>query len=95
MKATSPVLTRRTSLWNAWIGFNGSHGLGILLFAVIYLLLAVGHMSWLRDSPTLTWLPVAGGGAYLSLGRYWFRTPIIGLAIATACFLAAACALSF
>ena len=70
MKATSPVLTRRTSLWNGWIGFNGSHGLGILLFAVTYLLLALDHMSWLRDSPTLTWLPVAGGAAYLSLGRY-------------------------
>jgi len=95
MKATSPVLTRRTSLWNGWIGFNASHGLGILLFAVTYLLLALDHMSWLRDSPTLTWLPVAGGAAYLSLGRYWFRTPIIGLAIATACFLAAAFALSF
>ena len=95
MKATSLVLTRRTSLWNAWIGFNGSHGLGILLFAVTYLLLAVGHMSWLRDSPTLTWLPVGGGAACLSLGRYWFRTPIIGLTIATACFLAAAIALSF
>jgi len=95
IKATSLVLTRRTSLWNAWIGFNGSHGLGILLFAVTYLLLAVGHMSWLRDSPTLTWLPVGGGAACLSLGRYWFRTPIIGLTIATACFLAAAIALSF
>jgi len=95
MTATSLVLTRRTSLWNAWIGFNGSHGLGILLFAVTYLLLAVGQMSWLRDSPTLTWLPVGGGAAYLSLGRYWFRTPIIGLVIATACFLAAAIALSF
>jgi hypothetical protein len=44
MKATSPVLTRRTSLWNGWLGFNGSHGLGILLFVVIYLLLAVGRV---------------------------------------------------
>lgn len=95
MKATTLVLTRRTSLWDGWIGFNASHGLGILLFAVTYLLLAVGHMSWLRNSPTLTWLPVAGGAAYLSVGRYWFRTPTIGLAIATACFLAAAFALSF
>jgi hypothetical protein len=82
-------------LWNAWIGFNGSHGLGILLFAMTYLLLAVGHMSCLRGSPTLTLLPVGGGAPYLSLGRYWFRTPIIGLVIATACFLVAAIALSF
>ena len=57
--------------------------------------LAIGRMSWLRDSRALTWLPVAGCGAYLSLSRYWFRTPIIGLSIATACFLAAAFVLSF
>jgi hypothetical protein len=96
MKATSLVLTRRTSLWNAWIGFNASHGLGLLLFATTYLLLAVGHVSLLRDSPALTWLPVAGGAAHLAIARrYWFRSPFIGVAIATACFLAAAFTLSF
>ena len=95
MKATSLVLTRRTSLWNAWIGFNASHGLGLLLFATTYLLLAVGHVSLLRDSPALTWLPVAGGAAYLAIARrYWFRSPFIGVAIATACFLTAAFTLS-
>ncbi len=96
MKATSPVLTRRTSLWNAWVGFNASHGLGLLLFATTYLLLAVGHMSLLRDSPGLTWLPVAGGAAYLAIARrYWFRRPFNGVAIVTECFLAAAFTLSF
>jgi len=96
MKATSPVLTQRTSLWNAWIGFNASHGLGLLLFGATYLLLAVGHISLLRDSPTLTWLPVVGGAAYLALARrYWFLTPFIGIAIATACFLTGALVLSF
>lgn len=95
MKATNPILTRRVNFWNGWIGFNASHGLGIVLFAGTYLLLAIGHLSWLRDSPALTWLPVAAGAAYLSLRRYWFRTPIIGLTIATACFLAAALVLSF
>ena len=96
MKAANPVLTRRTNFWDAWIGFNASHGLGMLLFATTYLVLAVGHMSLLRESPSLTWLPVAGSGAYLVLARrYWFRTPIIAAAIATACFLAAALALTF
>ena len=61
MKATSPVLTRRTNLWNGWIGFNAGFGLGLLLFGTTYLSLAAGHMSWLRESPILTWLPVVGG----------------------------------
>jgi uncharacterized protein len=91
MKATSPVLTRRTTLWNGWIGFNASFGLGLLLFGTTYLLLAGSHMSWLRESPALTWLPVVGGAAQLAIaGRYFFRRPFIGAAIATGCFLVAA-----
>lgn len=91
MKATSLVLTRRTNLWKAWIGFNASHSLGILLFAIIYLLLAIGHKPWLRQSPALVWLPVLVGASYLVLARlYWFRTPLIGVGIATTCFIVAA-----
>ena len=96
MKATSPVLTRQTNLWNGWIGFNASFGLGLLLFGTTYLLLAAGHMTVLDDSPALAWLPVAGGTAQLAIARrYFFRRPFIGVAIATACFLVAAFALSF
>jgi hypothetical protein len=96
MKATSPILTRRTSMWDAWIGFNASHSLGIVLFAAIYLVLAGGHMSALRQSPGLVWLAVAWSGAYLALAkRYWFRTPLIGIATAGTCFALAALDLTF
>jgi len=94
MKATSLVLSGSTNLWNAWIGLNAFLGLFLLLFASTYLLLAVGHMSLLRDSPPLAWLPVAGGAAYLAIALR-FGGPLIGFAIATACFLAAALRLSF
>jgi hypothetical protein len=93
MKATSPVLTRRTSVWDAWIGFNASHSLGALLFAAVYLVLALGHTAALRDSPALLWLAVLASASYLALAvRYWFRTPLVGIALATACFLGAAIA---
>lgn len=96
MKATSPVLTRHTNLWNGWVGFNAGFGLGLLLFGTTYLLLAAGHMTVLDDSPALTWLPVAGGTAQLAIARrYFFHGPFIGVAIATVCFLVAAFALSF
>jgi hypothetical protein len=95
MKATSPVLTKHTNLWNGWIGFNAGFGLGLLLFGTTYLLLASGHMFLLRESLALTWLPVVGGAAQLAIaGRYFFRRPFIGVAIATACFLVAAFTLS-
>jgi len=92
MKATGLVLGGRTSLWNAWVGLNAILGLFLLLFAATYLLLAVRHMSLLRDSPTLAWLPVAGGVAYLAIALR-FGGPIIEFAVATACFLVVALAL--
>jgi hypothetical protein len=59
-------------------------------------ILALGHMSVLRDSKALAWVPVVGSSAYLALAkRYWFRTPFVGVAISTGCFLIAALALSF
>jgi hypothetical protein len=95
MKATSPVLTSRTSLWNAWVGFNASHSLGAMLFAAVYLVIASAHMSLLRESPALLWLAVLGGLGYLALARrYWFRTPLIGIAIGTSCFGVAALVLT-
>lgn len=33
MKLTHPRLTRRTTLWKAWVGFNASHSLGAILFS--------------------------------------------------------------
>jgi len=92
MKATGLVLGGRTSLWNAWVGLNALLGLFLLLFAATYLLVAVRHMSLLRDSPTLVWLPVVGGAAYLAIA-FRFGGPIIEFAVATACFLVAALAL--
>ena len=95
MKLTHPRLTRRTTLWKAWVGFNASHSLGAMLFAAVYLLLALAHMDWLREAPGLVWLAALGALAYLALAvRYWFCTPLIGIALASVCFLAAAIALS-
>lgn len=91
MQASHPVLTRRTTLWRAWVGFNASHSLGAMLFATIYLILAISHIELLFTSPALAWLAVVGSGCYLLLAvRYWFRTPLIGCAISTACFTCAA-----
>ena len=91
MKATSPVLTRQTSMWDAWIGFNASHSLGAMLFAAVYILLAAKHMDVLVQSKELVLLGVAANLTYLWLAHaYWFRVPFVGIAVATICFAAAA-----
>ena len=77
----------RTDMWRAWIGFNFSHSLGVLLLGALGMwagcrikMLPVGIM------PALTLI----GCVYLVLALlYWFRSPAIGVAIGTACFAAA------
>ena len=34
------VITRRTTMWRAWIGFNASHSMGAILFGLVYGFLA-------------------------------------------------------
>ena len=90
MKGTSPVLTRRLTMWDAWVGFNGSHSLGGMLFSAVYLLLGFRHMDLLRSSPSFLIVAILFSLAYLALGlRYWFRTPTTGIGVATVCFVAA------
>ena len=91
MKATSPLLTNRTTMWDTWIGFNGSHSLGAIFIAVFYILLATRHMEVIRETKSFVLLAVLIGTSYLALAiRYWFRVPLLGILIATICFVISA-----
>ena len=76
-----------TDMWRAWIGFNFSHSLGVLLLAAV----AIWAGTRMRMVPVgivaaLTLI----GCIYLALALlYWFRVPAIGVAIGTSCFAAA------
>jgi hypothetical protein len=83
------LLTRRTTLWLAWVGFNLSHSLGAILFGVMVVL--IGRSTASFQAQAIVFLPFAVlvSAAYLVIGlRYWFRTPTIGISLAGACFLA-------
>ena len=87
MRATSPRLTGQTTMWKAWIGFNASHSLGAIVFAAVYLGLALRHPAVLAASPFFVLLALANALGYLALARaYWFRTPFIGILVATLSF---------
>jgi hypothetical protein len=91
MQGSALRLTRETTVWRAWIGFNASHSLGAMVFGAFVVGLAGWRMDVLRDLPAFAWLAVANSAAWTVLAkRYWFRVPFVGLAIATACFLVAA-----
>lgn len=88
MAGTGVRLARgRTSMWDAWIGFNYSHSFGGILLGA----LAIAAPFAPQPLPPLAFALFAAFSAlYLVVGlRYWFRVPIAGIAIATACFLSA------
>lgn len=89
MAGDTILLTRRTSIWLAWVGFNLSHGLGLVLFGAVNLLVGRSLASFLGQAGVLLPFAVAVSGLYMMLAlRYWFRTPIIGIAVGCACFIA-------
>jgi hypothetical protein len=84
------LLTRSTNLWLTWVGFNLSHSLGVVLFGVVVLLVGWSPAAFEAHWRFFVPLAIVVAGAYLAIGwRYWFRTPIIGLAVSTVCFLLA------
>lgn len=89
MKETSPRLTRETTMWKAWVGFNASHSLGPIMFSLFYVPLAVTDFGFISESLWLSALPILVGVSYLALARaYWFRIPLMGIGVATICFVA-------
>jgi hypothetical protein len=84
------VLTRQTTMWKAWIGFNASHSYGALLFGAIYGYLALMHSAFLLQSWFLLWLGLLTLVAYAFLGkRYWFSVPYRGILLAAGLYVGA------
>ncbi|WP_372873115.1 hypothetical protein [Shewanella sp.] len=90
MKSTSPKITTETTMWEAWIGFNLSHSLGLILFAFMYIPLALNHVDFIKGSVWFSSIPVVFSAGYLFLAyRYWFRIPLIGVSLSLICFIGA------
>jgi hypothetical protein len=90
MQQSTLALTRQTTMWRAWLGFNISHGIGVLFFGLVYLILALSDTSLLSKVTLLPLLALAVSASYLVLSvKYWFHIPAIGSGIGAACFLIA------
>ena len=73
MKVVSPVITRQTTMWKAWVGFNAS----------------LTSREFLFESRFLCVLGLLFLSGYVVLGRlYWFSVPFRGIVIATVCYIA-------
>jgi hypothetical protein len=90
MKEVSPMLTRETTMWKGWVGFNASHSYGAMLFGLVYGYLAVAHGSFLFHSPFLLLVGLCLLAGYVFLGKaYWFSVPFRGIVLSSALYVAA------
>jgi hypothetical protein len=78
-----------TTMWRAWVGFNFSHSIGVMLFGTI----CIGAGSVLGTMVLPAWilfLFVVIASIYLAVGQlYWFRIPVAGIVLAEVCLLIA------
>jgi hypothetical protein len=85
MQETNLVLTSEATMWKAWIGFNASHSLGVILFGAVYGYLSLAHSAFLFQSTYLLSLGLLMLLVYVFLAkRYWFSIPFRGILLATA-----------
>ena len=83
------VITRQTTMWRAWVGFNASHSMGAILFGLIYGFLGNAYPEILFNSPFLLAVGLFMLGGLAVLGKvYWFRVPFRGIVISLVCYLA-------
>ena len=69
--------------WSGILGFNLSHSIGVLLFALLIVVAAQYQIAWLK--PVL----IAVGVAFAAIAwRCWFHIPMLGCLIGTALMMA-------
>lgn len=88
LRSATLRVSHGASMWRAWIGFNASHSLGLILFGAIY-----GYLALLQ--PAVLELPAlsAVGAGFLATivliaKRFWFSVPFIIMSVALVLYLA-------
>jgi hypothetical protein len=89
MRQISPVITKETTIWRCWVGFNASHSMGLILFGLIFGFLAAAHGQLLFHSLFLLVVGLAMLGGFVVLSKiYFFSAPFAGMSVALACYIA-------
>jgi hypothetical protein len=69
MSQVSPVITKETTMWRCWVGFNASHSMGLILFGLVFGYLALAHGQLLFQSPFLLVVGLAMLGGFIGSVR--------------------------
>jgi hypothetical protein len=61
----APVITKETTMWRCWVGFNASHSMGLILFGLVLGFLALAHGQLRFQSPFLFVVGLATLGGFV------------------------------
>jgi len=88
MKSSSPILTKETTMWKAWIGFNASHSTGAIFIGIINSYLAFQYFTVLHSDNFFFLFNILTIGFFVRLAKkYWFKIPFTGLLMTLICFI--------
>lgn len=89
MRQTPMRISPQTTMWNAWLGFNFSHSLGLILFGLVFGYLVICRWEVLHRSYFLILVGSLALLTYVVLARiFWFRAPFLGVLCATLLYIA-------
>jgi hypothetical protein len=88
MSQVAPVITKETTMWRCWVGFNATHSMGLVLFGLVFGFLALAHSQLLFKSPFLLVIGLAMLGGLVVLCKvYFFSAPLVGVSVALVCYV--------
>lgn len=89
MSQISPVISKETTMWRCWMGFNTTHSMGLIFFGSVFGFLALTHSQLLFQSPFLLLVGLTMLSCYVVICKiYFFSGPLIGISISLACYVA-------
>src|SRR5260370_10811745 len=82
MSQIAPVITKETTMWRWWGGFNASHSMGLIFFGLVFRFFALAHSQLLFQSPFLLVVGLAMlCGFFVVCNGYFFSVPLTGVCI--------------
>ena len=90
MQQSNIAIHPQTNLWRAWLGFNLSHSLGLVMFRGTFLVMGLFYFSAYAQTLWIQSCALFVSTAYLIMSlKFWFSKPAISSGIALACFVIA------
>ncbi|MFT7036301.1 MAG: hypothetical protein ACJA2S_004830 [Cyclobacteriaceae bacterium] len=88
MKTSHPLISKETTLWKAWGGFNASHSSGTIFIGIMNIYIISNFYTTVKNDILFFLFNIVTVGFYLWLAkRYWFKAPFFGILLTLICFL--------